>query len=156
MAAVRADPTSPDTRLSDETHGANPAIVETLVELMLGGLPPGRVGYPLHCRLRYFDPERRRAGVPEGVGALVERLSDDEATVSLVNCDPLCHRTVVVQGGAYAEHQVASVEVAGATTPPVPIEHSHFAVRLAPGAGGRLTLKMRRYANQPTFAFPWV
>ena len=29
-------------------------------------------------------------------------------------------------------------------------------VRLAPGAGGRLTLRMRRYAERPTFAFPWA
>ncbi len=26
---------------------------------------------------------------------------------------------------------------------------------LAPGAGNRLTITMRRYANPPTFAFPW-
>ena len=30
-----------------------------------------------------------------------------------------------------------------------------FDVRLAPGAGARLTLRMKRYANQPTLALPW-
>ena len=39
---------------------------------------------------------------------------------------------------------------------PVSVEDTHFAVRLAPGAGTRLTIGMRRYANPPTLAFPWV
>jgi hypothetical protein len=39
----------------------NPAhCTEALVELMLGGIPVGRIGYPLHCRLRYFDLVSRR------------------------------------------------------------------------------------------------
>jgi hypothetical protein len=76
---------------------------------MLGGLPTGRAGFPLHCWFRYFDPERRRAGIPEDVAALVETIAADEVTLRLVNLDPVRSRTVVVQGGAYAEHQVASV-----------------------------------------------
>jgi hypothetical protein len=31
----------------------------------------------------------------------------------------------------------------------------YFNVRLAPGAGETLTIQLRRYANQPTLAFPW-
>jgi len=56
-----ADEATADTRMSDEPNTINPAITETLTKLMLGGLPTGRVGGPLHCRLRYFDPESRRA-----------------------------------------------------------------------------------------------
>jgi hypothetical protein len=36
-----------------------------------------------------------------------------------------------------------------------PIDEAFFTVRLAPGAGGRLAIQMRRYANQPVLAFPW-
>ena len=153
IAILRADPTSADTRLSDESHGYNPVLVENLNRLMLGGLPTSRVGYPLHSWVRYFDPERRRAGVPEGVGALVESMSETGITLHLVNTDALTPKTVVVQGGAYAEHQIQSVQSGELVTP---VNHSHFVVRLAPGAGERLTLTMRRYANQPTFAFPWA
>jgi hypothetical protein len=35
------------------------------------------------------------------------------------------------------------------------VDGTHFKVRLAAGAGARLTLRMRRYANQPQLAFPW-
>jgi hypothetical protein len=127
--------------------------VGTHIQLMLGGLPTGRHGYPLHCRLRYFDPARRRAGIPEDVAALVERITEDEVTVTLVNVSQTDDRAVVVQGGAYAEHQIASVTAEGQT---VAIDHPHVAVTLAPGAGARLRVTLRRYANQPTFAFPWI
>ena len=75
--------------------------------------PPGATCYALHCRLRYFDPERRRAGLPEDVAALVERMTEDEVTVTLVNLDPVEARTVIVQGGAYAEHQIERVRREG-------------------------------------------
>jgi hypothetical protein len=149
---MREDPTTPDTRLSDDPNHINPAVTETLTQLMLGGLPTGRVGSNLHCRLRYLDPVRRRAGLPEDVAALVEKLTANETVVQLVNINQVQERTVTVQGGAYAEHQIASVTLAGQT---VPVDAPSFTVRLAPGCGATLTLKMKRYANQPTFAFPW-
>ena len=86
------------------------------------------------------------------VAALVSRLGDRETVVALVNVNPSTARTVVVQAGAYAEHQIESVAANGRTTP---VDGSAFTVQLAPGAGATLTLAMRRYVNQPTVAFPW-
>ena len=150
---LRADMSTPDTRLCDDMNGLNPAQTDVLTSLMLGGLEPGHCGYPLHARVRYFDPERRRPGLPEDVAALVETLSGGEATVSLVNLDQVRGRTVIVQGGAYGEHRVTGVTVDGRTTP---VNRSSFSVRLAPGCGASLVVKADRYANQPTFAFPWA
>ena len=129
---LRADMSTPDTRLCDDMNGLNPAQTDVLTSLMLGGLEPGHCGYPLHARVRYFDPERRRPGLPEDVAALVETLSGGEATVSLVNLDQVRGRTVIVQGGAYGEHRVTGVTVDGRTTP---VNRSSFSVRLAPGCG---------------------
>jgi hypothetical protein len=95
---------------------------------------PAQGGALLYARLRYFDPERRRAGVPEDVAALVETLSDDGVTVSLVNTNQVAARTVTVQGGGYGEHQVLSVATDGG--PPVAVNASAFTVRLAAGSGG--------------------
>ena len=53
---MRADVRTPDTTMSDDPNLINPATTDALVRLMLGGLPVGRTGYPLHCELRYFDP----------------------------------------------------------------------------------------------------
>ena len=93
MEGVRADTASPDTRMSDDMNSLQPAITAALTELMLGGLPTGREGHPLHARLRYFDPERRRAGVPEDVAALVTRMTDAETSVTLVNVNQVEART---------------------------------------------------------------
>jgi hypothetical protein len=152
VRGMRQDTTTPDTRLADDPMKYNPASVTSLVELALGGLPPGKRGSILHCRLRYFDPQARRAGLPPDVAALIEKLSADEAAVTLVNVNQLADRTVIVQAGSYAEHQFTTVCAAGAEKP---VNGSFLTVRLQPGAGGRLVLKMRRYVNRPTMAFPW-
>jgi hypothetical protein len=152
LAVIRADRTPPEKRLADNMLDSNPAATEALVRLMLGALVPGREGGLLNARLRYFDPVRRRAGVPEDVAALVSELSDLRTVVTLVNLNAGQPRSVVVQGGAYAEHQFDSVEVNGRTTA---INAPHVTVQLAPGAGAKLTLTGRRYVNKPTVAFPW-
>jgi hypothetical protein len=149
---MRQDTATPDTRLSDEPNLINPATLDVLTELMLGGIPTDSLGYPLHCRVRYFDPDRRRAGIPQDVAALVERMTADEVTLTLVNLNQVEPRTVVVQGGAYGEHHIQSVTLLDQT---LPVENAFFTVRLEPGCGGSLLLKMRRYANAPTCVFPW-
>jgi hypothetical protein len=157
---MRADHSTPDTRLSDDMNRMNPATTDALIQLMLGGLPTGRIGFPLHARLRYFDPARNRAGLPEDVATLVESMSADEATVTLVNLNQVAARTLVVQGGGYAEHRLERVQVEGSQ--PVDVDDRYgdhqpaFSVRLDPGCGARLTVKMQRYANPVTFAFPWA
>jgi hypothetical protein len=149
---LRKDTTTPDRRLADNMLDFNPAAVESLVQLMWGALMPGRNGGLVNARLRYFDPDRRRAGVPEEVAALVSKLSDTGTTVTLVNLNPTQSRTVIVQGGAYAEHVIANVAMGDRTTA---VNAPWFTVRLDPGAGATLILTMRRYASQPTSRFPW-
>ena len=92
MENVRNDDSSTDTRLSDDPLPYNPATtVNALIQLQLGGLAP-RHGEPLHCRVRYFDPEGRRPGLPPDVAALVETLTADEVALSLVNINQIEHR----------------------------------------------------------------
>jgi hypothetical protein len=64
----------------------------------------------------------------------------------------VARRTRRARCTAYGEHDVVEVEVGGRKAK---VGGAHFRVRLAAGAGARLTLRMRRYANQPTLAFPW-
>ena len=56
VAAMKKDTTTPDTRLSDDPMKYNPARVQALRELMLGGIYSGKHGSLLHCGVRYFDP----------------------------------------------------------------------------------------------------
>ena len=151
IEAINNDPTTPDTRLADWLMGFNPATTDTLVNLMLGGHFAGKI-WTLHSRVRYFDPLRRRSGPPEDVAALVEKLTHDSVTLTLVNTSQVRSRTVIVQAGAYAEHQFHSVTLNGKTTP---IDQPFLTVRLEPGSGSRLMFKMKRYVNSPTMAQPW-
>jgi hypothetical protein len=149
---MRADRTTAATRLADNMLDLNPAATDALVRLMLGALVPGREGGLLSARLRYFDPARRRAGVPPDVAALVSAIEDQRTTVTLVNLSTAEPREVVVQAGGYAEHQFASVEWNGRTER---LNGRDVTVRLAPGTGATLVLTMKRYVNQPTARFPW-
>ena len=152
VEGFRKDPSTPDTRLADDSIKFNPASVDSLIELAVGGLPPKHRGKLLFARLRYFDSDRRRAGLPEGVAALIDRMTDFETAVTLVNTNQVEARTVIVQAGGYGEHEFVEVQWGPEIQP---LTGRHLTVRLAPGAGQRLIFKMRRFANTPTLAFPW-
>jgi len=152
MQMIDEDETTADSRLADYLLDLNPATTNSLTNLTIGGyFARGRI-WVLHSRFRLFDPIKRRAGLPEDVGSLVEKLGADSATMTLVNINPLEAREVVVQAGGYGEHRFESVTVNGK---PSPVNSPVLTVRLAPGAGAKLEFKMKRYANAPTFAHPW-
>ena len=140
MKEIRNDPTSPDTRLADWLMGVMPVTTDNLTELTVGGYFGRSKLWALHSRVRYFDPVRRRPGLPQDVGALVEKLTADSVTLTLVNLDQVEPRDVVIQAGAYGEHSFE--------------QGRSVRVRLEPGCGKQLELKMRRYVNQPTLAQP--
>ena len=147
---VRMDSQTADTRASS----AMPVVtsVSSLIQLMLGANDPGSGGNVLHAQVRYFDIEERRPGLPRGVGALVEQVRPDGITLLLVNTNPVTSRKLVVQTGAYAEHDAVTVAVGEQH---VEVGDSQFKVRLGAGSGARLSIRMKRYVNQPTFRFPW-
>ena len=163
MEIVDKDSTSADMRLADSALDYNPASIKALTQLIEGGLylqhgggwarsSPAQGGSLLFTRLRYFDPVRRRAGLPQDVAALVDSWGPDSLTLTLVNVSPSASRSVIVQGGAYGEHQIVSVSDGKVS---MDVNGPNFPVRLAPGAGAKLTIKMKRFANDPTLSFPW-
>jgi hypothetical protein len=151
---MKKDPTTPDSRLADWVLlGFPQTATEALMNLMLGGYSYNKLIWPLHSRVRYFDPVRRRAGVPEDVAALVDQLTADSMSLTLVNVNQLEPRIVTVQAGAYGEHQFTGVQFNSSRRE---IDHPFVNVRLEPGCGARLVFDMTRYANQPTLAHPWT
>ncbi|MCA2966300.1 MAG: hypothetical protein INH40_20585 [Acidobacteriaceae bacterium] len=151
MAEIQSDDTSADTRLADYLMGFNPAATDALSKLTLGSYLTGNI-WTLHARVRYFDPVRRRSGLPDDVAALVEGFTADTVSVRLVNVSSVEAREVSVQAGAYGEHQILSASVGGKT---INVNGPAVKVRLAPGAGDRLELRVKRYANEPTLRQPW-
>ena len=151
LEGVKNDRSSPDTRLSDNTLKYNTANTTCLTQLMMGALTP-RYGEVLHARVRYFDPVERRAGIPKDVAALVEEMTDVSTTLSLVNIDPVESKKVIIQVGAYGEHQATTVEIDGEV---LSVDNSSFTVHLEPGCGARLLIHNDRYVHKPSLTHPW-
>lgn len=151
MAEIEADDTSADTRLADYLQGLNPAATDALSKLTLGSYLTGNI-WTLHARVRYFDPAKQRSGLPEDVAALVEKISPEGVTVTVVNVNNVEPRVVAIQAGAYGEHSFSSAKVGGKT---VNVNGPVLYVKLAPGAGDRIEFSMKRYSNEPTLQQPW-
>lgn len=142
---------------SEYLAGINPVVTQGLVYLTLGGPQAIYNGGLLQVRLRYFDPQEKRPGLPEDVAALVETMDGARTVVRLVNVNSLETRTVILQAGAFGEHEFGRVRyrsLAGAWQD-TRVSGRHVSVRLLPSASIRLEIGMRRYVNDPGFASPW-
>jgi len=148
---IETDETTADTRLADYLMGLNPAATTALTNLTMGAYLAGNI-WSLHARFRYFDPAEKRAGLPQDVAALVEKLEADAATLTLVNTGAVNAKTVIVQAGGYGEHRFESVELGGKAQA---VNGPLLTVRLEPGSGATLRFRMARYVNPPTLAMPW-
>lgn len=137
---------------SQTVTAQNPVLIAGLGQMIMGAPFPCFNGGLVCARVRYFDAERRRPGLPEDVAALVEKLEGERTVVQLVNTSALDERQLIVQGGAYREHAFTAVEWDGKRTE---VDNSFFAVELPPGASVRLEIGTRCYVNEPTYAFPW-
>jgi hypothetical protein len=135
----------------------NPVHTEALIQLTCGGPQIIYHGGLLHVRLRYFDLEQRRPGLPADVGALVDALDGDSVRVTLVNTNPLQPRRMLVQAGAFGEHAFTTavdLQAPAGERKPVEVQHKHLEIELAPGGTMCLQLGMKRYTNQPTYEHP--
>ncbi len=169
------DPATVDIKNVHEHHWmtVNPVTTEALIQLMLGGPQIQYNGGLLHTRVRYFDPDAQRPGLPPDVAVLVTKVEADRTVVELVNLSPFNTRRVIIQGGMFGEHNFGRVtfqkrvdkdpiqpdffaraepELAGDS---VEVNHKFFQVELPPGMGQTLEIETKRYANKPSYAFPW-
>ncbi|MEE2627349.1 MAG: hypothetical protein VX670_02570 [Candidatus Latescibacterota bacterium] len=155
----------------------NPVTSEALVQLTLGAPQPIYNGGLLHARLRYFDVETRRAGLPPDVAALVEGLKADRTLVRLVNTSATQARTLRIQAGAVGEHRFTEARFQQRTSgwpgglggyagtysaEPVlreevvlPLPDNRLEVQLPPGSELCLDLATQRYVNEPSYAQPF-
>ncbi|GAA3437571.1 hypothetical protein GCM10018954_071850 [Kutzneria kofuensis] len=88
---------------------SNPVVTEALVQLTWGAPQVIYNGGLQQARVRYYDADARRPGLPPAVAALVSSIDPEATVVELVNLDPQRRRTVIVQAGAFAEHTIHTV-----------------------------------------------
>jgi hypothetical protein len=151
----------------------NPVTTEALIQLTLGAPQALYNGGLLHARVRYFDAERGRAGLPQDVAALVTHLQTDRTVLRLVNISPLQGRDVVIQAGGFAEHRFGAIryparkseypgEVGGYAAPALvtevhetPVHDTYVQVHLPPATEIELDMQTDRYVNIPSYRSSW-
>ena len=136
MDRIRSDHGDPETWDVHHWQDVNPVHTEALIHLTCGGPQIIYHGGLLHVRLRYFDMQSRRPGLPDDVAALVSELDDDSTTVEVINTSPAHERRLIVQAGAFGEHSFTTAEaLADHGEDPVParavsIDAQHIEVTL--------------------------
>jgi hypothetical protein len=152
----------------------NPVVTEALVQLTWGGPQVLYNGGLQQARVRYYDAERRRPGLPGSVAALVSAIDPHATVVDLVNLDPAQDRSVIVQAGAFAEHTIDEVQYTacpdgswigglydyGHGEPVVADKRADVGgpwlnVRLPASTRIRLTLRLGLRAQPPSYATPF-
>ena len=175
LARMRAyrdlDVAEPDIHLWQQS---NPVVTEALVQLAWGGPQVIYNGGLQQARVRYYDADRRRPGLPPAVAALVSSIDPAATVVDLVNLDPERDRAVIVQSGAFAEHAIEAVRYTacqdgswlgglydyGHGEPAVIERHADvggpwLTVRLPASTRIRLTLRLALRTRKPSYATPF-
>ena len=131
-------------------------LAEGLIQMAMGTPAAVYNGGFLQTHLFYYDPKRRRPGLPEHVAALCSRATNDSAALHMVNTDPVEAHSVLLQAGAFGEHEFTEVAVDGSNDPTqrIAVNGKHIKIDLAPGAQARLRLGLRRFVHRPTYAVP--
>jgi len=133
----------------------NPVHTEGLIQLTCGGPQIIYHGGLLPTRLRYFDADARRPGLPPDVAALVRAIDPDSVTLTLTNTSPLRERRVTIQAGAFGEHMFTTLTDLAVETPsPVKVDDKFLMIILPPGWSMELRLGMKRYVHRPTYDQP--
>ncbi|HUR07086.1 MAG TPA: hypothetical protein VM347_31390 [Nonomuraea sp.] len=168
MALIDADHADLSTIHVHHWQRLNPVLTEALLQLVTGTPQVLYNGGLLPARLAYFDADRHRPGLPADVAALVDSVRPDGVRVELVNLGLSRTRRVVVQAGAFGEHDIDRAVVTGAepgypgdprsyTAPPITEAEREVAVggprllvELPPGRRIRLDLHTTARVRTPS------
>ena len=131
----------------------NPVTCEGLVELTCGGPLPHYNGGLLVTRIRHYDPQEKRPGLPTDVAALVSKLTNNSMELELVNLSKSEARDVVVQAGSMGEHNFTTASTNSDNN--VKVNGTYFQVHLPPNTHIELQVGMERFVNTPSYKQPW-
>jgi len=136
----------------------HPVLTKGLTQVTMGAPQSVYNGGLLRATVRYFDRDRVRPGLPLDVAALVDELRPDGVGIQLVNAHRGETRTLIVQAGAFGEHEFTEVKYReegrdGETV--TPVNGTYFAVELPPSTAIRVEAGLRRFVHRGSYAFPW-
>ncbi len=153
---------------------SNPVVTEALVQLTWGAPQVVYNGGLQQARVRYYDAQARRPGLPPSVSALVSSIAPDATVLDLVNLDPEERRSVIVQAGAFAEHHIRTAGYSACDDPSwigglydyghgepavtsasIGVEGPWLHVELPRSTRIRLTLRLALRVRPPSYATPF-
>lgn len=148
---------SPQQLVDDHMHPRHAVYTRGLTQTMFGCPQTVYNGSLLRATVRYYDARARRPGLPPDTAAFVDEIKPDGAGVQLVNLSPYATGDIVLQAGAFGEHEFTDVtwQGEGDSTEGKTISGQHFTVRLPPSTAIRLNLGLKRFTNRPSYAHPW-
>lgn len=173
VALIEADAADPGEIPDSHYQKLNPVVTETLMQLCSGAPQVVYNGGLPQMAVRYWDPARRRPGLPDDLAALVFEIGPRCLGVELVNLGLRAAREIVLQVGTFGEHRIeaARYEALSDDYPGSPyvefaprtraiardqrVGARHLRVRLAPASRIRLHLDIQPHCLSPTYSAPW-
>lgn len=144
-----SEDTEPQENYTDSyLQKRNPITVEGLVHLTMGGPMPIYNGGLLNVSLIYFDAKEKRPGLPRDVAALISAINGDEITLTLCNLSNVNTGEIIIQAGAFGEHNFEAVSFEGQN---YSVNDNYFELCLGAGCVTELSIKMDRYKNPPAY-----
>ena len=155
---MRADERSALDIIATNQIPGQPVLTKGLTQVALGAPQSVYNGGLLRATVRYFDEDRGRPGLPLDVAALVDELGPETVGLQLVNTSRHEKRRLIVQSGAFGEHQFTQLKYReegrdGETV--TTADGKYFAVELPPSTAIRVEAGLKRFVNTPSYAFPW-
>jgi len=153
---LRCENRSPQQLVDEHVPPRHAVYTRALTQTMFGCPQTVYNGSLLRATLRYFDARAERPGLPPDTAAFVDEIRPDGAGLQLVNLSPDTTSDLILQAGAFGEHEFSQVTWrAGDVQQVKTVDNRYLTVRLQPAAAIRLDLEMKRFAGRPSYAHPW-
>ena len=171
---IRLDDRTVEEIVTTNFFPPNPVFTKGLTQVTMGAPQSVYNGGLLRATVRYYDRDNARPGLPKDVAALVDKLGADAVGIQLVNLSNTETRNAIVQAGAFGEHQFTGLKYRSMNQEELrqnpylwlrsereyaeketSVNGKYFAVELPPSTSVRLEVGMRRFVNNPSYAFPW-
>ncbi len=171
---IRLDDRTVEEIITTNFFPPNPVFTKGLTQVTMGAPQSVYNGGLLRATVRYYDRDNARPGLPKDVAALVDKLGADAVGIQLVNLSNTETRNAIVQAGAFGEHQFTGLKYRSMNQEELrqnpylwlrsereyaeketSVNGKYFAVELPPSTSVRLEVGMRRFVNDPSYAFPW-
>lgn len=153
---IRDDDVAPDKLYIQHWISRNPVICNALLQLTTGTPNPIYHGGLVQSRLRYFDVDQKRPGLPPNVAALIDQIEfenhpQESFRLQLVNLSPIHNQSLYLQAGTFGQHNLRCVKTEGKTHT---MEGKWLRASLPPATSIEMRLTIDRFVNQPSYDTP--